>query len=103
MNEAFVMAYLPGRAKQLGYRNYHTRFREFPVEANAVLEIRAADELYFLTGEPQGIVIRSGYGRYDSTGVQVFENIYQHRGQIRIENRNDSLVRVRFIQAILVN
>ncbi len=103
MKEEFILAYIPQRIKQLGYQNYHLRYRDFCLLAETVLSIAAHNELYFLIDEPRDITIDSLYGYYDSTPGGRTENTYQHRGEITITNSSDKIQRIKFIQVILVN
>jgi hypothetical protein len=103
MKEAFILAFIPLRMKQLGYETYHLRYRDIYLEANATLDLEAHNELYFVIGEPQDLTIDSIYGYYDTTSSGVTENSFQHRGQIIISNMSDTAKRIKFIQVIIVN
>lgn len=103
MREDFIVDYIPKRIKQLGYKNYHTRYRDIAVLASSKIIIPAFNELWFIIDDPSGIIIESNYGIYDSTGDQSYENAHQHRGEIIISNPDITNRRVKFIQAIIVN
>lgn len=103
MKEAFILAFIPQRMKQLGYENYHLRYRDIYLTANSTLPLAADNELYFIIGEPQDITIDSLYGYYDTTSGGITENTFQHRGQITITNVSDTAKRLKFIQVIIVN
>src|SRR5688500_19391816 len=55
------------------------------------ITIRAYNELYFLIDEPDKTVIESDYGVYDTWVPLQNDNQHQHRGEIRITNRESAL------------
>ena len=103
MSKEFILAYIPQRVKQLGFTNYHIRYRDFFIASKSSQSIDAWNELYFIVGEPQDILIDSDYGQYNTTISAQAENTYQHKGAITISNTADSGRRVKFVQVILVN
>lgn len=103
MSEQFILQYIPERIKQLGYTSYHIRYRDILVGAQEVMVIPAYNELYFLIDEPDKTVIESDYGVYDTWVPLHRDNQHQHRGEITITNRESALMRVKFIQVIIVN
>ena len=62
MTEQFILQYVPQRIKQLGYSNYHLRYRDLVIEENSERLIAAYNELYFIVDDPPGVVIQSDYG-----------------------------------------
>lgn len=103
MSEEFILQLIPERIKQLGYRNYHIRYRDLTIKPNATVIIPAFNELWFITNDPPGVVVESGYGIYDSTGNFLYDNAHQHRGEILINNPDPEGKRIKFIQVIIVN
>ena len=103
MSEQFIIQYIPQRMKQLGYTAYHIRYRDILVEPLAVIVIPAYNELYFLIDEPDKTVIESDYGVYDTWVPLSNDNQHQHRGEIKLTNREFANMRVKFIQVIIVN
>jgi hypothetical protein len=105
MSEQFILEYIHQRIKQLGYSKYHLRYRDLIIEQNSSMRIQAANELYFICGEPEGLSVESEYGVYDTiaAGLPVLENAHQHRGEIVITNPNAPDKRIKFIQVIIVN
>ena len=103
MSEPFILSIIPERIRQLGYHNYHIRYRDVSVKANAKVILAAFNELWFISGDPNGIKVESGYGMYDSTGVYVYDNTHQHRGEITITNPDTDNKRIKFIQVIIIN
>lgn len=103
MTEQFILNYAPIRIKQLGYRKYHLRPRDFIVEAGGLVRIPAYNELFFIVDQPPGLVVDSDYGMYDSTDNPIPESIHVHRGEITISNPGIEKRRIKFVQAIIVN
>lgn len=103
MTERFILEYIPHRMKQLGFTNYHIRYRDVLIRGLDTLVIDAYNELYFIIDNPDNLLIESDYGVYDSSGYYEVENIYQHRGEIVITNLNEPNQRIKLIQVIIVN
>lgn len=103
MSEAFALEYMERKLKQLGYKNYHLRYRDIALKQDSIEQIEAYNDLYCVLGEPQGVYIESSYGMYDATGAYNRDNIHLHRGEIRINNTNLEMIRIKFLQAIIVS
>ncbi len=103
MTEEFILQHIPRRIKQLGYTNYHIQYKDFFIRSTSSVRIEAFNELYFIVGDPRGIVIESDYGIYDSTGLVFCDNEHQHKGEIILSNPTSDDKRVKFVQVIIVN
>jgi hypothetical protein len=105
MSEQFILAYIPHRIRELGYASYHFRYRDLLVEAGATRTIEAYNQLYFLVEDPEGVLVDSDYGIYDTTGTNGIgtDNTHQHKGLITISNPGAIARQVKFIQVIIVN
>jgi len=103
MTEELILRIIPERIRQLGYRKYHLRYKDFTILASSVLSIPAYNELWFIVDDPAGLVVESNYGIYDSTGVFLSDNSHQHKGEIVITNPDADSKRIKFIQVIIVN
>ena len=103
MTEEFIWQMIPDRIRQLGYHDYHVRYRDLSIKASTIQSLQAYNEIWFIVGDPSGLVIESGYGIYDSTGEYVFDNVHQHRGEILITNPDAEVKRIKFIQLIIIN
>jgi hypothetical protein len=103
MTEQFILQYVPLRIQQLGYSNYHLRPRDLIIEAGGKVELPAYNELFFIVGEPPGVIVESDYGVYDSTDDPVLESIHVHKGEIKISNPGIEKRRIKLIQVIIVN
>jgi hypothetical protein len=102
MSEQFILDFIPRRIEELGYKDFKIRYRDFLVEENSSKTILAYNSLYFLAGDPQGVVIESYYGLYDTINFEAEDNIHQHRGEIVITNPGTDKKRIKFIQVIIV-
>jgi hypothetical protein len=103
MSEEFILNHIPERVKQLGFRNYHIRYRDLTIKAGAIQRIPAYTELWFITDDPSGLIVESDYGIYDTTGVYLSDNSHEHKGEIVIENPGGDNKRIKFIQVIIIN
>lgn len=103
MTEEYILHQIPKRIEQLGYKKFHIHYKDFFIRAQTSTRIEAFNELYFVIGDPQGIVIESDYGIYDSTGLVLCDNEHQHKGEITLLNPGNDDKRVKFVQVIIVN
>lgn len=103
MTEQFILEYIPGRVRRLGYSKYHIRYKDLNIPPSVTTVFDAYNELYFVIGDPQDISIESSYGVYDTTGDPTASNVHEHRGEITVSNRGDESRRVKFVQVIIVN
>ena len=53
--------------------------------------------------DPQGLVIESDYGIYDSSGAYSSDNSHEHKGEIIITNPDAENKRIKFIQIVIIN
>ncbi|PZR24518.1 MAG: hypothetical protein DI538_28155 [Azospira oryzae] len=103
MTEQLIVQFIPERVSQLGFMDYHLRYRDIMIDKESSMNITAYNELYFIVDDPPDLVVESDYGIYDSTDSPVEENIHQHRGEILIQNKESKSRRIKFIQVIIVN
>lgn len=131
MTEQFIYHYIPGRIQQLEYERYFIDFKDillepsvqgieydafkFPpgafytnspgvdvsIQKPSILEFTANNALYFVVGDPDGVIIKSDYGIYDSQ-YGVVNNQHEHRGKLSIENHDNEPKRIKFVVAVLV-
>jgi hypothetical protein len=104
VSEQFILAYIPQRIRELGYTSYHFRYRDLVIEAGAIRTFQAYNQLYFLVGDPEGVLVDSDYGIYDTTGTNGVgtDNTHQHKGEITISNPGAIARQIKFIQVIIV-
>lgn len=103
MTEQLIVQFIPERVRQLGFVDYHLRYRDIMIDKQSSVNITAYNELYFIVDDPPDLVVESDYGIYDSTDSPVEENMHQHRGEIMIQNKESKSRRIKFIQVIIVN
>lgn len=97
------MRVIPDRIKQLGFHNYHYRYRDFMIRPKSKIILPAYNELWFIASDPVGLIVESGYGIYDSTGEHLSDNAHLHRGEILVTNPDEESKRIKFVQVIIVN
>lgn len=132
MTEQFIFHYIPGRIQQLEYQKYFLEFKDIVLESSvnaieyddfklpegaiytsnsgvdvaiqkpSILEFTANNALYFVVGDPDGVIIKSDYGIYDSQ-FGVVNNQHEHRGKLSIENHDNEPKRIKFVVAVLIN
>ena len=121
MTEQFIYHYVPGRVKQLEYNNYYYQFKDFvlhPAERQIFYdfdlgtnidtyepfkkEIISNNALYFIIDVPDGVVVESDYGQYNTQENNIDQS-YEHRGTILIRNHDNDFKRIKFIVCVLVN
>jgi hypothetical protein len=103
MTEDYILQRIPQRIKELGYHNYHVRYRDVSVPALGSVTFPAFNEVWYIINDPSGIIVSSDYGIYDSTGDYIFDNIHQHRGEIQVTNPQAEHKRIKFIQVVIIN
>lgn len=103
MTEQLIIQYVPERIRQLGFTDYHLRYRDLMIGKQSSMTVTAWNELYFIVDDPPDVIVESDYGIYDSTENPVQENVHQHRGEIVIRNKSTKSKRIKFVQVIIVN
>lgn len=103
MTEQFIIHYAAERIRQLGHKKYHLDYVDLVLDGLNEMTIEAYNELLFIIDDPEGLVIESDYGIYDSTSTPVADNVHQHRGLIIVRNPGDEKRRIKFIRIIIVN
>lgn len=103
MTEQLIIQYVPERIRQLGFTDYHFRYRDLMIGKQSSMTVTAWNELYFIVDDPPDVIVESDYGIYDSTENPVEENVHQHRGEIVIRNKSNKSKRIKFVQVIIVN
>jgi hypothetical protein len=121
MTEQFIYNYIPGRIKQLEYNNYYLQFKDLVLDpairevffdfdlgqsndtnAPFVKEIISNNTLYFIIDVPDGVIVESDYGQYNTEANDI-DQTYEHRGTILIRNYDNDFKRIKFIVCVLVN
>lgn len=104
MNEGTAITIAEHKMKELGVgENYILRYRHFRLDPNEVREIKGENHLYILTYPFYNIKVSSKAGVYDLEDDGINELQHVHRGIIKIENKSNVRLDVKFIQAIPMN
>lgn len=102
MSEEFAIRYAARRVKERGFSKYRLVFQDLNLKVGQQIELAAYNEIWFVTGTDNGIVISSDYGEYDYGNENLSENIHEHADRILIKNTSAlEPQKVRFIQVIL--
>lgn len=106
MTEEIAIAVVKKRMQERGYaeEDYCISYKQFVLQGEEVLEIGAyGAEWYMLTKEVDSVKITSDMGMYDLTSILTNELLYEHEGNIRIENYSSDMVYVPMIQVTPMN
>ena len=103
MTEDFILKIIPERTRQLGYHNYHIRYKDLTIQGGVTKTIISYTDHHFIVDDPQGLMVESDFGIYDSTGAYMAGNAHEHKGEIVIVNPGPDSKRIKFIQLIIVN
>ena len=104
MNIELAIEYIPRRMEELGYgNNYNIRFRHYVLQPKERKKIHADNQLFILVEANDAVSVKSDFGMYDLTALNVNELQYEHQGNIRIRNYAGVTQHVRFIQIIPKN
>lgn len=102
MTEEFAIRYLPQRVQERGFQKHRLIFQDLNLEPNQQIELAAYNEIWFLIGIEEGILISSDLGEYDYSNSSLSENIHEHADAIVIKNNASQRRKVKFIQVILI-
>lgn len=102
MTEGFALDYIPRRMKELGYEDYHVRYRAFQLAYRELLKLTANNQFFLLIDPPQGVSVKSKFGEYNLADTNLSEMQHEHRGTIYVLNNgvNRLPAIVKFIQVI---
>jgi len=96
-----ALEYIPRRMEELGYGNdYYLRFRHLVLQPAEQVELAAFNQLYILVEEVQDVSVISEFGIFDLSLKNANEMLYEHQGQITIQNNASGIKHIRFIQVI---
>jgi hypothetical protein len=87
--------------EELGFgSNYYLRFRHFVLQAAEQLEVPAFNQFFILVEETEDVSVKSEFGIFDLSLKNANEMLYEHQGQITLQNHASGLKHIRFIQVI---
>jgi len=96
-----ALEYIPRRMEELGIGNhYHLRFRHFVLQPGEQLEVPAFNQFFILVEEANDVSVASELGVFDLSLNNANEMLYEHQGQIKIQNYASGINHLRFIQVI---
>ena len=96
-----ALEYIPRRMEELGFGNdYYLRFRHFVLQAAEQLEVPAFNQFFILVEETEDVSVKSEFGIFDLSLKNANEMLYEHQGQVTIQNFTNGIKHIRFIQVI---
>ena len=96
-----ALEYIPRRMEELGFGNdYYLRFRHFVLQPSEQLDVPAFNQFFILVEEAQDVSVKSEFGIFDLSLRNANEMVYEHQGQITLQNYASAINHVRFIQVI---
>ena len=96
-----ALEYIPRRMEELGFGNeYYLRFRHFVLQPSEQLDVLAFNQFFILVEEASDVSVKSEFGIFDLSLRNANEMLYEHQGQITIQNYASGINHVRFIQII---
>jgi hypothetical protein len=96
-----ALEYIPRRMEELGFGNdYYLRFRHFVLQPSEQLDVPAFNQFFILVDEAQDVSVISEFGIFDLSLKNANEMLYEHQGQIKIQNNASVINHLRFIQVI---
>ncbi len=96
-----ALEYIPRRMEELGFGNaYYLRFRHYVLQPSEQLEVSAFNQFYILVEEAQDVSVKSEFGIFDLSLKNANEMLYEHQGQITIQNNAAVIKHLRFVQVI---
>ena len=101
MTISLALEYIPRRMEELGFGNdYYIRFRHYVLQPKEQLDVSAFNQFYILVEEAVDVSVKSEFGIFDLSLKNANEMLYEHQGQITIQNYAAGITHIRFIQVI---
>lgn len=95
----FIQAFVRQRNKELTANNqYHVHFKHLVLKPNEAIELKAGIDIYIMTDLVEDVRIESDYGLFDWGSLLTNEQVYEHSGDIMIENLSGTTNHIPFIQ-----
>ena len=92
---------VPQAQEMLGWTQVLFKWQEIVLKPNNAIELSADNEYLFLVRHTGIITVESSMGRYTNAGLDnAYENDFEHRGQIGIENHSPVEAKVYFVRML---
>jgi len=99
MQMLFIQEYLKQRVRELTeQQNKVMHFRHLVLQSNEIMKIKAGTDIYLLTDVVDDVRIESDTGLFDWGSGQTNEQVYEHRGELIVENLSSNTNHIPFIQ-----
>jgi hypothetical protein len=95
----FIQEFIRQRTKELNTNNqYYIHFKHLVLKPNESIELKAGIDIYLMTDLVEDIRVESEYGLFDWGSLLTNEQVYEHSGDILIENLSGNTNQIPFIQ-----
>lgn len=94
----FIQEFIRQRSKELNEQHYKTYFKHLVLKPNEAIELKAGVDIYLLTDIVEDVRIESETGLFDWGSSKTNEQVYEHSGDILIENLSGTSNHIPFIQ-----
>jgi hypothetical protein len=94
-----IQEFIRQRSKELTAKNqYYIHFKHLVLKPNESMELKAGIDIYIMTDMVEDIRIESECGLFDWGSLLTNEQVYEHSGDILIENLSGNTNHIPFIQ-----
>jgi hypothetical protein len=95
----FIQEFIRQRSKELSEnKHYKIHFKHLVLKPNESIELKAGVDIYLLTDIVEDVRIESECGLFDWGSLLTNEQVYEHSGDILIENLSGNTNHLPFIQ-----
>ncbi|MBK7763670.1 MAG: hypothetical protein IPI46_09895 [Bacteroidetes bacterium] len=95
----FIQEYIKQRIKEYTQvQNLSLHFRHLALQPNEKISIKAGTDIYLLTDLIDDVRVESDTGLFDFGSNETNEQVYEHRGELLIENLSSNFNHIPFIQ-----
>lgn len=95
----FIQHFVRQRSKEpTANHQYHIYFKHIVLKPNENIELKAGIDIYIMTDLIEDVRVESDYGLFDWGSLHTNEQVYEHSGDIMIENLSGNTNHIPFIQ-----
>lgn len=95
----FIQEYIKQRIREYTQiQNLSLHFRHLALQPHEKIHIKAGTDIYLLTDLIDDVRVESDTGLFDFGSNETNEQVYEHRGEIHIENLSSNFNHIPFIQ-----
>lgn len=95
----FIQEYIKQRVwEYTQLQNLNLHFRHLVLQPHEKISIKAGTDIYILTDLIDDVRVESDTGLFDFGSTETNEQVYEHRGELHIENLSSNTNHIPFIQ-----